>query len=77
MEVISEVFLEEGNKRVTIFSVVPQTATKEIALSMLQVAVNELMSTKLHAVYYNQFDNPYSLIVVEGLMIINTQKNED
>lgn len=67
MEVIRKVFLENENKRVTIFSVVPDVGKEAQALKDLKNEVDKLMNENPRAIYFNAIDTPFSLVVIEGL----------
>ncbi len=67
MEVTIEIFLEDENKKVTTFKIVPEKGKEDFALQKLMLAVNNFMKGKPRSIYYNKIDTPFMIIVFEGL----------
>ena len=67
MEVTIEVFLEDENKKVTTFKILPKKGNEDFALQKLILAVNNYMKNKPRSIYYNKIDNPFMIIVIERL----------
>lgn len=67
MEVTIDKFLEDENKKVTIFKIVPEIDKQDFALQKLMLAVNNYMKDKPRSIYYNKIDTPFMIIVIEGI----------
>jgi hypothetical protein len=68
MKVDNKVFLEQGNKRVTMFSIVPETGRELQAVKMLHnEALNYVCEKRILHNKFIESDNPFTLLIVEGI----------
>jgi len=68
MKVEKSVFLEEGNKKITLFQIAPAHGLELTAQKMVhEAAMLYVMKTRVMHNKFVETDNPFTVLILEGM----------